>query len=525
MKKLLLVLLLLPTPSFAAIVVEENSASQTCTSATTCTATLAGEPTAGETVIACVSTPSGSFINFDSVTMDTGAVDFLHVIGNDLSGRNVEVWYAPNIPATSGTAVVVTTDQTAQIGITTFVVSDLDADSVVDVYEKNTSTPSTAFSSGITETTTQADALWIACGISTSSTVSSASELPSGTVETEDEANGGGRHYAFYFIQSSTGAAEITSTLSSSIGFSSVIGVFREDPKVIPADKVFILDPWQFDNTYITEDKDFVPSAGNNRIFTLCLALEKAGTPIITVTNVTWGDKNLTEQFDLNVGSPAHTVLYFGYLLESDIASRSGDTITITYSSTPLTPMIGFATYQNVDQTTPIVDSDSNTSTSANSLQLAGTITGGTGDKLMGCMNVNGHQATDVTTSGWQEQHQIRGATSSDTTEGTFHRIATTSVTENPTFTSGTTARMIVIGAVLNFVAPAGGETDTMEGGTLNGGTISMLFDPSPTQGLGHACDAWLMDKHRAGLVFLPVTCTITAQGVAETINPPMRLF
>ena len=90
---------------------------------------------------------------------------------------------------------------------------------------------------------------------------------------------------------------------------------------------VTILDPWVVDGTYATQDADFVVSAGSNRIVLIALSAEKnAGGPM-DVTSVSLGNRVLTELVDITAGAGTgyHNLHWFGYLLESNIASRTGD--------------------------------------------------------------------------------------------------------------------------------------------------------------------------------------------------------
>jgi hypothetical protein len=227
---------------------------------------------------------------------------------------------------------------------------------------------------------------------------------------------------------------------------------------------VTILDPWVVDGTYATQDASFAVSAGANRIVLVFLSAEKNGAGPIAVTSVSLGDQTFVELFDFVVGDPGafHDVHWVGYLLETEIAARIGDTLTINYGNAPDNPFdepkIHYASYQNVDQVSPIADSNSNSSTNASSLQLPGTITAGDGDKIV-AFNVSGqHFALDLTTPGYTEETESIGATNGHASAA-YHRTATTSVTENPTFTVATATQMAVSAAVLNAAPGVCNET------------------------------------------------------------------
>jgi len=218
---------------------------------------------------------------------------------------------------------------------------------------------------------------------------------------------------------------------------------------------VTLLDGWVVDGSYATQDATFNVSAGTNRIVLVALSAEKNQNGPISVTSVSLGNQVLTEVHEFTVGSSTayHNLHWVGYLLESEIAGRIGGALTISYVKTPSNPFdqpkIHYASYENVDQTNPIGDSDWNTSTSASSLQLTGPMTAGNGDKIVGFNVAGQHYAPGLSTSGYTEGTESIGATNGHASAA-YERTATTSVTENPTFTSATATRMAVSAVVLN---------------------------------------------------------------------------
>ena len=75
---------------------------------------------------------------------------------------------------------------------------------------------------------------------------------------------------------------------------------------------------------------------------------------LCAVTSVSLGDQVLTEVFDFTVGSSSayHNLHWLGYLLESEIAARSGSGLTITYANAPSNPFdepkVHYACYEHV---------------------------------------------------------------------------------------------------------------------------------------------------------------------------------
>jgi hypothetical protein len=219
---------------------------------------------------------------------------------------------------------------------------------------------------------------------------------------------------------------------------------------------VTILDGWVVDGSYTTQDATFNVSAGTDRIVVVGLSAEKNQNGPIAVTSVSLGGQALTKLFDFTVGSSSayHNLHWLGYLLESEIvAAGSGPVLTITYANAPSSPFdapkIHYASYEHVDQTTPIAASDSNSSTSASSLQLTNALIAGDGDRIVGFNVLGQHYAPGISTPGYTEGTESIGATNGHASAA-YHRTATTSVTENPTFTSATATRMAVSAVVLN---------------------------------------------------------------------------
>ncbi len=224
-----------------------------------------------------------------------------------------------------------------------------------------------------------------------------------------------------------------------------------------PSSGVTILDAWVVDGTYNTQDANFAVSAGSNRLVLVGLSAEKNGSGPIAVTNVTLGDKNLVELYDITEGSTFayHNLLWFGYLKEADIAARSGDGLTITYSNAPSNPFdepkIHYASYQNVNQTTPISDSQTNQG-SGTSITLTGTVS--SVDEKVIAFNISGqHSALAVTTGGFTELTVSIGATNGHAS-AMYHRTATTAFSGSIAFTQSVSSRILVMSVVLGVAPP-----------------------------------------------------------------------
>jgi hypothetical protein len=257
--------------------------------------------------------------------------------------------------------------------------------------------------------------------------------------------------YTYTVTARDQSAAQNTTAPSPAVSATTQIGGSNPD--------VAILDGWEFEASYAIQDATFNVSAGTNRLVLVAVSAEKNGNGPIAVTSVSLGDQALTEVFEFTVGSSGayHNLHWVGYLREAEIAARSGSVLTITYANAPSNPFdepkIHYASYEHVDQITPIADSASNTSTSASSLSLTGAITAGEGDQIVGFNVLGQHYNPGVSTAGYTEETQSIGATNGHAS-AIYQRTTTTSVTENPTFTAATGTRMAVSAVLLKQALP-----------------------------------------------------------------------
>ena len=275
----------------------------------------------------------------------------------------------------------------------------------------------------------------------------------------------------------------VTATFNSAMAGTFAVGVQVTDDDgaattdlatvtVTDSTAVAILDEWVFDGSYASQDATFEVSAGTNRIVVVALSAEKNQNGPISVASVSLGGQVLTQQIYLTVGSSAayHNLHWVGYLLEADIANLSSSELAISYANAPSNPFdeptIHYASYQNVDQITPIADFNSNSSTSASSLQLSSTLAAGDGDKIVGFNVIGQHYVPGLSTSGYTEETEFIGATNGHAS-AVYDRTATTSVTANPTFTVTASTRMAVSAIVLNRAVAVNNNSPIAEAGGI----------------------------------------------------------
>ena len=176
-----------------------------------------------------------------------------------------------------------------------------------------------------------------------------------------------------------------------------------------------LVGSWTGETDFGTNGLNYTPGAGSNRIALVTITAESNSNPVANINQVTLGGQTLTaiESSDgIVVGSAGsfHNLIWLGYLNETSIGSMSGNTLNITWDTAPTNSppiMVQAATYQNVDQTTPIADSASNTNIAASSIQ-AGDVSVGTYDSLV-YLTTCGQPSDHSAPGGYTEQIEQDG--------------------------------------------------------------------------------------------------------------------
>jgi len=221
-----------------------------------------------------------------------------------------------------------------------------------------------------------------------------------------------------------------------------------------------LVGSWTGETDFEANGFNYIPGAGSNRVALVMITAESNSIPVANINQVTLGGQVLTaiENGDgVVVGSAGffHNLIWFGYLNETGIGNMSGNALSITWDTAPTNSppiMVQAATYQNVDQTTPIADSASNTNTAAGSIQ-AGSVSVGSDDRLV-YVTTCGQPSDHTAPGGYTEQVEQDGPAFSHST-ASVQRDATTASTENPTATWSGINRLAIISAVLNAAAGA----------------------------------------------------------------------
>lgn len=137
---------------------------------------------------------------------------------------------------------------------------------------------------------------------------------------------------------------------------------------------VTVLNAWpltpQLTATTGNMSGSFAISAGANRLLVVAISCYDSGGANGQTFTVTYGGKTLT-QAKLENSNRRQT--WIGYLKESDIASKSSDTVSVSISGSHDDATALVASYQNVNQGTPVAASGSTYINDTNNVAVSGS--------------------------------------------------------------------------------------------------------------------------------------------------------
>ncbi len=216
----------------------------------------------------------------------------------------------------------------------------------------------------------------------------------------------------------------------------------------------------------------YTPSAGLNRL----IVIEVTNIPnntTVTSISVTYGSNNVPATAVANSANNQRRQAWLFYLTEADIASASGNTITVT-NDNAVNFSVNIATFAGVDQTTPVAASDgqyiNNTASVLNYTAPLSVNAGGYGIIAAGSNTTGG-------TIG--ESYVDHGETAVGTAFSRLGSLAFASgATTDPGVTYGATVRAGVVGMTLNPAPVAGPGTLQFVSATYsvqeNGGSVML---------------------------------------------------
>jgi hypothetical protein len=298
---------------------------------------------------------------------------------------------------------------------------------------------------------------------------------------------------------------------------------------------VTTLDGWtnRISNTNSSPQSfTYAISPGPNRLLVVAVTT-KYGSTATRTYSASYGGKTLTMIAQYNTGRDNTWV---GYLKESDLAARIGDTIQVTYSGTPSNTKVFVASYQNVDQSSPITDANGNGSntTTNNSVSFGRNITVAGGDQLFYVAHSGSSTATHTPPTGYTEllEHTGNGFSVS-----VGHRNSTSAGSENQTVRFSSRNRVSIVVASLNEAAisscvsyaPTLAITPASQTITTNGGSASYSVNVKNND-TGSACanasfNLSLTDSDSTGLNFVvPSILSLGSVSLAPGANTSVTL-
>jgi hypothetical protein len=289
------------------------------------------------------------------------------------------------------------------------------------------------------------------------------------------------------------------------------------------------------------------PGAGTDRLLVFIPCMENDGDR--DITNVTYGGQTMTQAAEVVVVKDVDNFsrCEIWHLGESGIQAASGNSFVITYTGAP--PSGNFneaqaaATFQSVDQSTPILDTASNTSQDQATITTpAFTVTQG-GMAVSGAGHGSGGSYDDIGWGGgWSEgTDQAPGGTMTTGTANTTSAYGANGTDTATATHSPSTNRHVIVAASFNPSAPACVVTATTDSGAgslrecidyanLNPGTTISFNIPGPgNQSSGP--DSWwrisptgVLPTITASGTVIDGTTQTTNQGNTNSLGPEIEI-
>ncbi len=188
--------------------------------------------------------------------------------------------------------------------------------------------------------------------------------------------------------------------------------------------------------------------SGSDRLLLFVVGYENGSDPGISA--VTYGSQSLTPIIGAVAGTSIFGRVELWYLNEAGIAAASGNTFSVTWGiAAPSQPMYAAATYKNVNQTNPILDSASNSTDTSTPNPITATVNV-VNDAMAVSGAIAGNNGSYTWGGGWTEgTDQTSGAT---TTMSSAEHAAAAAGTDTASATHSGPNRQAIVAAVLNPV-------------------------------------------------------------------------
>lgn len=139
----------------------------------------------------------------------------------------------------------------------------------------------------------------------------------------------------------------------------------------------------------------FTISAGSNRLLIVAVDCQDTGGSAGQTFSATYGGRALTQAA---IENSNRRQSWIGYLREADIAARTGDTLAVTVTGTHTNVSAHIASYQGVDQTSPISGSTSVYVNNANPGAFPAAVTVNAGGYALYTFSSNQARSSDTET-------------------------------------------------------------------------------------------------------------------------------
>ena len=211
--------------------------------------------------------------------------------------------------------------------------------------------------------------------------------------------------------------------------------------------------------------------AGSDRLLLFVTGYENGSSNDTDITAVSYGGEALAPIGEAVAGSSTLARVELWYLNETGIQAATGTTFSVTYGNgTPSKPLHAAATYSDVDQTTPVSNSNTTSSSTPNPLTTSVSVTAG-------AMAVGGVVAGNDGSYGWNNSWTAGPDQTSATTVtmGVGDHPATAAGTDTASATHSGPNRQVIVAATLNPASSGGtviiaDSTSNANDGTTNGG-------------------------------------------------------
>jgi hypothetical protein len=141
--------------------------------------------------------------------------------------------------------------------------------------------------------------------------------------------------------------------------------------------------------------------AGNDRLLVFMVSYENSAD--VGVSTVKYGGQSLTRINGTAAGTSSIDRVELWYLKEAGIVAATNTTFVVTYGGTaPTAVLYAAATYKNVDQTTPILASNINSTNNSSPNPITTTVSV-TADGIAIAASASGNSSTYTWNNGWTE--------------------------------------------------------------------------------------------------------------------------